>query len=102
MKIITNTASTLTKEEGLKSGITIIPVSVSLGGKSLRDYIDISPDEYVELLKGDEMPVSSQPPIGDMLEELENVQPLLENILSVTQKVQHRVVIIIIQNIEIS
>ena len=44
MKIITNTASTLTKEEGLKSGIMIIPVSVSLGGKSLRDYIDISPD----------------------------------------------------------
>ena len=72
MKIITNTASTLTKEEGLKSGIMIIPVSVSLGGKSLRDYIDISPDEYVELLKGDEMPVSSQPAIGDMLEELEN------------------------------
>ena len=32
-----------------------------------------------------------------VLEELENVQPLLENILSVTQKVQHRVVIIIIQ-----
>ena len=72
MKIITNTASTLTKEEGLKSGIMIIPVSVSLGGKSLRDYIDISPDEYVELLKSDEMPVSSQPAIGDMLEELEN------------------------------
>ena len=30
-----------------------------------------------------------------LLEELENVQPLLENSLSVTQKVQHGVIIII-------
>ena len=45
MKIITNTASSLTKEEGEKLGISVIPVSVSLGGKSLRDYIDIDSEE---------------------------------------------------------
>lgn len=59
MKIITNTASSLTQEEGKKLGISIIPVSVSLGGRSLRDYTDITSDEYVKLLHGDEMPVSS-------------------------------------------
>ncbi len=73
MKIITNTASLFTQEEGKKLGISIIPVTVSLGGRSLRDYIDISSDEYVKLLHGDEMPVSSQPSIGDMLEQLEDI-----------------------------
>lgn len=73
MKIITNTASSFTQEDGGQLGISIIPVSVSLGGRSLRDYIDISSDEYVKLLHGDEMPVSSQPSIGDMMEQLEDI-----------------------------
>lgn len=73
MKIITNTASSLTQEEGKKLGISIIPVSVSLGGRLLRDYTDITSDEYVKLLHGDEMPVSSQPSLGDMLQELEGI-----------------------------
>ena len=54
MKIITNTASSLTQEEGKKLGISIIPVSVLLGGRSLRDYTDITSDEYVKLLHGDD------------------------------------------------
>ncbi len=74
MKIITNTASSLTREEGRKLGISIIPVSVSLGNRSLRDYIDINSNDYVKLLHGDEMPASSQPTIGDMIDELENLE----------------------------
>lgn len=73
MKIITNTASLFTQEDGKQLGISIIPVTVSLGGRSLRDYIDISSDEYVKLLHGDQMPVSSQPSIGDMMEQLEGI-----------------------------
>ena len=72
MKIITNTASSLTREEGKQLGITVLPVSVSLGGRSLRDYIDIDSDRFSQLLHGDEMPVSSQPSIGDMMAELED------------------------------
>lgn len=72
MKIITNSASLLTREEGAQLGITVIPVSVSLKNRSLRDYIDISPDEYVEMLRGEEIPTSSQPSIGDIREQMEN------------------------------
>ena len=50
----------------------VLPVSVSLGGRSLRDYIDIDSDRFSQLLHGDEMPVSSQPSIGDMMAELED------------------------------
>ena len=72
MKIITNTASGLTEEAGRRLGIEVLPVSVYLGGKSMRDYIDISPEEFVELLHGEEMPVSSQPSVGDMLAQMED------------------------------
>lgn len=72
MKIITNTASSLTEEEGRRLNIVVVPVSVTLGSRSLRDYIDIGPEEYVKLLHGDIMPASSQPALGDILPLLEN------------------------------
>ena len=72
MKIITNTASLLTQEEGKKRGICIVPVSVSLGNRSFRDYIDIGPDEFSALLHGDEAPFSSQPAVGDFLNLIED------------------------------
>ena len=81
MKIITNTASGLTEETGRRLGIEVLPVSVYLGGKSMRDYIDISPEEFVELLHGEEMPVSSQPSVGDMLAQMEDAT---EEILMLT------------------
>lgn len=74
MKIITNTASLLTQEEGKKRGISIVPVSVSLGSRSFRDYIDIGPDEFSALLHGDEAPVSSQPAVGDFLNLIEDTK----------------------------
>ena len=74
MKIITNTASSLTQSDGERLGITVLPVSVSLGSSSMRDYIDITPDKFVELLHGDEMPVSSQPSVGDIMSAFENTE----------------------------
>ncbi|MDO5133972.1 MAG: DegV family protein [Eubacteriales bacterium] len=70
MRIITNTASSLTQEEGAQLGIHVIPVSVSIGGRSYRDYTDISPEEFVSLLHENEMPSSSQPSAGVILEQL--------------------------------
>lgn len=81
MKIITNTAALMTPEEGKRHGIEIIPVSVSMQNRSLRDYIDISPDEFVEMIKGEEIPVSSQPAVGDVLDALKNCD---EDIIMIT------------------
>lgn len=71
MRIITNTAALLRPEEGEKLGIRVLPVFVSLGGESLRDYIDIGTDEFVRRLRAGESAVSSQPAVGDVLELLE-------------------------------
>ncbi len=71
MKIITNTAALLRPEEGKRLGITVLPVSVVLKNRPLRDYIDIGPDEFSDLLHGDDVPVSSQPSVGEVMELLE-------------------------------
>lgn len=71
MRIVTNTAALLTPEEGKKAGIEVIPVSVSLGNRSLRDYLDISPSELAERLRSGEVAGTSQPALSDVLEILE-------------------------------
>ena len=50
MRIITNTAALFRPEEGKQLGISVLPVFVSLGGESLRDYIDIGTDDFVRRL----------------------------------------------------
>ena len=73
MRIITNTAALLRPEEGRKLGIRIVPVGVSLRSHFLRDYIDISSDEYTDLLSGADagQPKTSQPSVGDVIDALE-------------------------------
>lgn len=72
MRIITNTASMFRPEEGSRLGIQIIPVSVSLDDRSLRDYVDIDSDAFMALLGEDHVPTSSQPCVGDVIDVLEN------------------------------
>lgn len=69
IKIITNTASLMTQEEGAKLGIDIIPITVSFENRSIRDYADISSDGFVELIKGGDIPSSSQPSAGDIMDQ---------------------------------
>ncbi len=72
MRIITNTASLFTPEEGEKMGISVIPVFVSIDDKSMRDYLDIGSDEFAALLREGKTAVSSQPAVGDVLDLLED------------------------------
>lgn len=46
--------------------VHVVPLTVTLGGKSYREGIDIKPDEFYELLDtADGMPVTSQPSAGE-------------------------------------
>ena len=71
MRIITNTASLLNPEEGKNLGITVIPESIMLRDRSMRDYVDIDPDEFASLLTEGAVPVTSQPSVCDMMDLLE-------------------------------
>lgn len=71
MKIIADTATLLSPEEGKKLGIHIIPVSVAIGDQSYKDYIEITSEAFLDLLAKGGIPTTSQPSIGEILDALE-------------------------------
>ena len=81
MKIISDTTTLFTPLEGEGMGITIIPVCVIINGTTYKDYVDISGEEFLELLKEGGKPSSSQPSIGDLLEVYQSTE---EEILLIT------------------
>lgn len=71
MRIIADSASLYTPEEGMELGVTIVPACVILNGKIYKDYEDISSEAFLKLIEESGAPTSSQPSIGDVLEILE-------------------------------
>ena len=67
-KIITDTSALFSVEEGAGLGVGVLPLSVTLNGQTYREFVDISSEKFLELLKKDGIPTSSQPSIGAVLE----------------------------------
>lgn len=74
MKIIADTATLLSPQEGKELGISIIPVCVLIDGQSYRDYEEIDSAEFLRRIEAGGVPTSSQPSIGDVLEVLESCE----------------------------
>jgi len=71
MRIIADTATLLSPEEGRELGMTVIPVCVIINGTSYKDYEEISSAEFLQMVADGGVPTSSQPSLGDVLEVLE-------------------------------
>lgn len=71
MQIIADSATLYSQEEGKALGIHIVPACVVIGGKTYRDYIDMSSEEFLERIRQGAVPTSSQPAIGDVMEVFE-------------------------------
>ena len=70
VKIITDSSTLYTIEEGRKAGIESIPLCVSIGDWHGRDLQMDMEEFYSQILAG-KVPTSSQPPIGDVLDVYE-------------------------------
>jgi DegV family protein with EDD domain len=71
VQIVTDSGADLIlpDEQKAKLKFHIVPLVVTLDGKSYREGIDIQPDEFYRLLAASEnMPVTSQPAVGDLAE----------------------------------
>lgn len=71
MKIVSDTASLYSPIEGSAAGISIVPACVINQDQVYRDYEDISPEEFLELIASGAVPTSSQPAIGELLDVFE-------------------------------
>ncbi|WP_096434941.1 DegV family protein [Alteribacter populi] len=69
VKIVTDSTLDLPKEAIDKLDVTIVPLSVTIDGKSYIDGIDITPGEFVKkLVTSESIPQSSQPSVGSFVE----------------------------------
>lgn len=72
MKIVTDSASLYSPEDGIKQGFTVIPACVINNGQTYRDFEDISSEDFLHMIEESDIPTSSQPAIGDVLEVFED------------------------------
>ena len=86
MQIVTDSGTDvcLTNDEIKKYNIHIIPLVVTLNGKSFKERIDIQPEQFYPLLAAsDEMPVTSQPSAGDFAKIYTDLAKTDPDILSI-------------------
>jgi len=82
VKIITDSTSDITAEEGAKLGITVIPLTVMFGRESFLDRITITTDEfYRRLTTQDIFPTTTQPSPSAFAELYDKLAEETEEIL---------------------
>lgn len=72
MKIIADTACLLSPEYGEQHDLTVIPVCVTIGGETFKDYSEITTAQLIEKIGAGGVPTSSQPAVGDVLDIMES------------------------------
>ncbi len=84
IKIVTDSTGYLNKEFCKENGITVVPLHVRFGEKSYREGVDITPDQFYELLETNkELPKTSQPSIQDFLNEYRRILKNRDDVLSI-------------------
>ena len=86
MQIVTDSGTDLglTPQELAKLNIHVVPLVVTLDGKSYREGIDIQADEFYPLLaETDSLPVTSQPSAGEFAETYRRLAATDPEILSI-------------------
>lgn len=66
--IFTDSTSDLSQEQAERWNIDIVPIQIQIAGKTYREYYDITPQKYWDiLLESDEIPQTSQLRIEDLM-----------------------------------
>jgi DegV family protein with EDD domain len=74
MKIVTDSTADLPSELVEEYGIEIVPLTVRLGDKTFRDYYDVSPVEFYQMLhETGDFPTTSQPSVEEFLSTYEKL-----------------------------
>ncbi len=82
VRIVSDTSTMYSTTQAKEAGFAVSPLSVTIAGKSYREFDEITSEEFVEIIRQGHMPTSSQPAIG-AVEDLYNSYPG-EEILNIT------------------
>ena len=71
VRIVSDTASLFTVESGREAGIDILPLNVTIDGRTYKEIEEISAREMLEKISEGHIPTSSQPAPADIMEVYE-------------------------------
>lgn len=71
IKIITDTSTLYTPSQGKEMNVEILPLLVTVNNKTYQEFVDISSQQFLEEVKSGNVPTSSQPAIGMVIEAYE-------------------------------
>ena len=66
VRIVSDTSTMYSTTQAEAAGFFVSALSVTIAGKSYKEYDEISSDEFVDIIRQGHMPTSSQPAIGDV------------------------------------
>ena len=68
IRIVSDTSTMYSTQQAKEAGFCVSPLSVTIAGKSYREYDEMDSKTFVDLVRQGNMPSSSQPAIGDVME----------------------------------
>ncbi|MBM7585787.1 DegV family protein with EDD domain [Bacillus pakistanensis] len=82
--IVTDSTAYIPKELRDQLNIHMIPLDVIIGGKSYREEVDISANDFYELVKKeDKLPSTSQPALGSFVDLYESLSKDYDEVISI-------------------
>ena len=66
VRFVSDTSTLYSTAQADAAGFTVAPLTVTIAGRSYREFDEISSDEFVEIIRQGHMPTSSQPAIGEV------------------------------------
>ena len=66
VRIVSDTSTLYSTRQAREAGFAVSPLSVTIAGKSYREFDEISSDAFVAIINEGHMPTSSQPAIGEV------------------------------------
>jgi len=67
VRIVSDTSTLYSTQQAREAGFAVSPLSVTIAGKSYREFDEISSEEFVDIINQGHMPTSSQPAIGEVM-----------------------------------
>ena len=66
IRIVSDTSTLYSTTQAKEAGFAVSPLSVTIGGKSYREFDEIDAEQFVALIREGNMPTSSQPAVGEV------------------------------------
>ena len=66
VRIVSDTSTLYSTTQAREAGFAVSPLSVTIAGKTYREFDEISSTQFVDIINQGHMPTSSQPAIGEV------------------------------------